>query len=187
MPLFLIIFMVLSFPALAEDENPQTPISEWRTAEDAIIKTLEGKDDQETYFILRNKYGVIRAIRVVKRDIGNAVQACGQENPQLQDKMNTRFKDWKKSVDPILKHAESFLRQEVREQSVLPEKEFKRIQKLNDKALDFQESRVEKKPVTEEEACLRLLESMDRTEDQMLGLMQNILLPESVIRETADQ
>lgn len=198
MPLFLplvIAVLMLAVPAAAQEvkkeptseasaAQEQTPVTEWLAAETAVVDGLADQAAKETYFILRNKYGLIRAVRVVKRDVGNAVQACGQQNPEIQDKMTQRFKDWTNAVDPVLKTAEGYLKQEIDTQSVVSADTFRDMLKLNDKAFNFQESKIEKRPVTELTACEKLLASMDRTETEMISLMQQTLLPESVIRDS---
>lgn len=186
----LIVALSLNFfhgSALAQEsaeveKQPITPITKWRAEESALIENLSDNDKQ-LYFILRNKQGVIRAIRVVKSDIGGAVQECGQKNPEIQDEMSTRFKGWKNSVDPLLKTADKYLKQEINEQGFVSKKDFKRVVKLNDEAFDYQESLADKNYVTTLEACKDLIKSMDNTEEDMLRLMQDVLLPSSVIKE----
>lgn len=180
----LVASMLVSLPAFAEENNAekQTPITEWLAAESAVVEPLSNTQ-KETYFILRNKYGVIRAVRIVKRDVGEAVQKCGLANPDIQDKMTARFKDWTNNVDPILKTAEAYLEQEIKAQTVVEDDVFEDMLEMNDEAFEYQESLIEKEPVTSLEACERLLKSMDDTENTMLQLMQEVLLPESVIRE----
>ena len=65
--------------------------------------------------------------------------------------------------------------------------DFKYVLKLNDKAYAYGEKQIEKTPVTDKEACQGLLDSMDRTENKMVELLQDMLLPESVIRERAER
>ncbi len=183
---FMALFFIL--PAYAQEEQPaaqpqpETPITKWMAAESAVVA---GLDDQgkETYFILRNKYGLIRAIRIVKKDVGKAVQECGQANPDMQDQMHTRYNAWTDSVDPILRTAESYLKQEIKQQTVVELGTFMDMLDMNDEAYDFQQAAIDKKVVTTPEACNKLLLSMDRTEEDMLRLMQAVLLPESLIRQ----
>lgn len=183
-----LIALFVCLPAYAQEEQaaaqpqPETPITKWMAAESAVVA---GLDDQgkETYFILRNKYGLIRAIRIVKKDVGKAVQSCGQANPDMQDQMYKRYAAWTDSVDPILRTAESYLKQEIKLQTVVELGTFMDMLDLNDEAYDFQQASIEKEPVTTAEACKNLLISMDRTEEDMLRLMQAVLLPESLIRQ----
>jgi len=59
--------------------------------------------------------------------------------------------------------------------------------RLNDAAYKFSESKITKTPVTSPEACEGLLESMDSSEDNLVGILQDILLPEEVVRERLEQ
>lgn len=182
--------LMLAFPAFAQDEKkeeaeqskPETPITKWMAAESAVVAELDTQG-KETYFILRNKFGLIRAIRIVKRDVGNAVQECGQANPDMQDTMTKRYEAWTNAVDPILKTADAYLKQEIKHQEIVDGDVMDEMLELNDEAYEFQENAIEKRVVTTADACTQLLQSMDRTEEDMLNLMQQVLLPESVIRQ----
>jgi|GEM_PF-3387052 len=163
-----------------------TPITEWVSSENALLKRL-AKPNQQTFFIFRNKHSVIRVVETVRRDVGNAVKACGAENKDMAEPMNKRFSDWKKAVESILKDAEKFLALELKEQEAFHISDYKHIMKLNDKAYAFSDAQVQKTPVTTVEACQGLLDSMDRTEESLVNLLQDVLLPEEVIKERAEQ
>ncbi len=167
-------------------KNPEAgnPVQEWIAAENKLIDTLSAKD-QKTFYIMRNKYGVIRSVRIVERDVKNAVKECGKANPDIKSTMDGRFKEWQDAVLPTIDLAEKFFNEEVDAQKVVFPSDFRHVLKLNDKAYEYGESKVEKQPVSSKEACQGLLDSMDRTENKMVELLQDILLPESVIRERA--
>lgn len=190
--LILCITIMLSVSVLsaqAEDKSvkkEETPITKWIEAENALLDSLP-KQNEKVFFILRNKHSVIRTIRVVRRDIKNAVKSCGRKNKDLKVSMNRRFKEWENAVLPILKEAEKFLKIELKEQEAFYVGDYHHVMKLNDKAYSFSESKVNKTPVTTKEACEGLLTSMDRTEDSLLSLLQDILLPEEVVRERVEQ
>lgn len=180
---------LLAAPVHAEEEEKKqesTPITEWIDAENSLLDNLPVQN-QKVFFVLRNKHSVIRTISVVKRDVGNAVKACGKENKDMKQPMRDRFKEWENAVNPILKEAEKFLETELKEQEAFHVSDYKHVTKLNDKAYKFSESKVEKTPVTTKEACEGLLKSMDRTEDKLITLLQDILLPEEVIRTRLEQ
>lgn len=163
-----------------------TPITEWISSENALLKRL-AEPNQQTFFIFRNKHSVIRVVETVRRDVGNAVKACGTENKEMADPMNTRFKNWENAVTSILKDAEKFLALELKEQEAFHISDYKHIMKLNDKAYAFSDAQVQKTPVTTVEACQGLLDSMDRTEESLVNLLQDVLLPEEVIKERVEQ
>jgi hypothetical protein len=197
MRIFITVFAALLFfafnPAASHaQENKEekkvesTPITEWIAAENALLDTLP-KQNQKIFFVLRNKHSVIRTIGVVRRDIKNAVKACGKENPNLKKPMNERFKEWENAVMPILDEAKKFLEIELKEQEAFHVSDYRYVTKLNDKAFEFSESKVTKTPVTSQEACEGLLKSMNDTEDNLINILQDILLPEDVIRERMKQ
>lgn len=165
----------------AKEKGATGPLKDWLDAENALIDPLSDKD-KESFFILRNKYSIIRTIGVVERDIGNAVKACSKENPDMKDKMNQRFSEWKSSVNPIIDAAKKQLDKDLEAQKIVDVKEAKKVFKLNDAAFEYSEKQITKKPVSSKEACEGLLASMNDTENNMIGLLQETLLPESAIR-----
>lgn len=165
--------------------QPGTPLAKWIDAENALIAKLSAKD-QESFFILRNKHSIIRAVEVVERDVGAAVKSCGKENPDMKEKMSSRFGQWKDAVTPILDTARKSLEREIAAQKIVDVKAAKNVLKLNDAAYEDGEKNMKKVPVSSKEACEGLLASMNRTEDDMVTLLQQTLLPESVIRKRSD-
>lgn len=181
---------IAACPAYAETKKDtasapkqeETPVTEWIAAENKLIDTLP-QDGKEAFFVMRNKHSILRSVRVVSRDVGNAVKACGKSNPDMKPKMNARFKDWKNAVHPILSTAQKFLDEEINTQKVVFPSDFRYVLKMNDKAFEYTEKQITKEPVTTKEACEGLLESMDRTENDLIRLLQDALLPEGVIRD----
>ncbi len=176
--------------ALAQEakitEAPSTPVTEWMKVENAYLDTLPS-GNKELFFILRNKYNVIRTIDVVHRDIENAVTACGQKNEALKTPMKKRLKDWEESIFPILAEADRLLERELNEQDAFHVSDYEHLMKLNDQAFKFSDAKIKKTPVTTAQACKGLLDSMDRTEDKLVGLLQEILLPQQVVRNRMDR
>lgn len=191
----LLFFGLAVSPVFAEDKvsdkvkeeiAKETPITKWIDAENALLDSLPHQN-REVFFIFRNKHSVIRSVEIVKRDIKNAVTACGKENPDIRKQINGRFNDWEKAVDPVLKEANGFLAKELKEQEAFHVTDYKHVMKLNDAAYEFSESKITKTPVITMEACEKLVLSMNSTEDHLVDLLQQILLPEEVVRERREQ
>jgi len=186
--IFLLIIAVPSF-SVAKDKGPEfeeTPITKWIDAENALLDTLP-KENQRAFFVMRNKHSVVRSVKIVMRDVGNAVTECGKKNKDYKDTIYQRYYDWKGALDPILKEAQKFMKQELKEQKAFHVSDYNHVMNLNDKAYKFSEKQVMKKPVSTMEACKNLHKSMDRTEDQLVDLLQDILLPEEVVRKRAER
>jgi hypothetical protein len=169
-------------PAVAE--NPA--LKKWIDAENALIDPLSNKD-KESFLILRNKYSIIRVVGIVERDIGEAVKSCGKKNPDMKEKMDSRFKQWQGAVNPIIDTAKKTFEKDINNQKLVDPKEAKKVLKLNDEAYEYSEKQITKLPVSTKEACEGLLSSMNRTEDNMIKLLQKTLLPESAIRAEQEQ
>lgn len=169
----------------APKKNP-TPVDEWVEAENAMIDKLS-EDDQAKIFIMRNKHSVIRAIGVVERDIGAAVEACGKNNPDMKDSMSERYKQWQNAVNPIIKTAQKNLDASINSQKIVKASEFKKVLKLNDMAFEYGDKMTVKKPVSSKDACEKLVKSMDKSEDEMVTLLRQSLLPENVIKDRAEK
>jgi hypothetical protein len=166
----------------AKPGEPTGPVKEWIEAENKLIDPLSAKD-KESFFILRNKYSIIRVINIVERDIERAVQSCGDKNPNMKQKMDDRFKQWTSAVNPIIETARKQLDKDIDSQKMVDPKKARQVLKLNDEAYEYGEKQIVKTPVTTPEACEDLLASMDRTEDEMILLLRQTLLPEDVIRK----
>jgi len=188
---FTVVFMAVFItpPAFAKKDElkaQETPITKWMDAENAMIDTLP-RQNQKVFFVLRNKANVIRSVNMVERDIKNAVKSCAKENKEISLDIKSRFKDWQRAVNPILKEADKFLKKELKEQEAFHISDYKHVTKLNDKAFEFSEKQIKKKPVSSLKACQGLMKSMDRSENQLVGLLQDILLPEEVVRKRIER
>lgn len=190
---FCFIFMLtLMMPVLASAQNKvdevgieperNTPVSEWMAAENKLIDTLND-DGKEAFLVMRNKHSVIRAVKIVRRDVSDAVKACGKENPEIKKSMRDRFAAWEKAIMPILKDAQKYLDTEIEQQQLVYPSDFKHVLQLNDKAYDYADNKVIKQVVSDKAACERLLASMDETENKLVDILEETLIPEDVIRE----
>ena len=158
------------------------PVRKWFDAENALIDPLSDRD-KESFLLLREKYSIIKTIEIAEGDIGKATQSCGKANPDMKDTMEDRFKQWQNAVDPIIDTAKKQFDKDLAAQKLVDVKKAKNVFKLQDEAYAFNEKMTTKQYSSKKEHCEGLLESMDRTEDQMIRLLEQTLLPESVIRQ----
>lgn len=182
LPIFVALTLIATPLMAAEKDKAETPVTKWIKAEKEMLSSMPDAN-KELFIVLKNKHSVIRTIEVVRDDVGHAVKECAAANPDLKADMTKRFDAWKGAVNPILDNAKEFMETELNEQTAFHVSDFQHVTSLSDLARNYSESKIEKTVVTTPEACANLLKSMDRTEDQLIGLLQDILLPENVIRQ----
>lgn len=141
-------------------------------------KIAEGlsPEEQKHFFILYNNYNMIGTVKMVQGDVGNAVKACGESNPDMKGKMDERFKTWNETIDPIVKESEGHVDNMIIAQEYAKPQEIKAIFKGLDETRVLANAQVEKTPVTTKEACDYLLNTMDDTQENFAKLLRSTLI-----------
>ncbi len=175
--------LFFSFAGAAYAEETETDMSPYvgkiKTAAVALLETLN--EEQVNHMaVIKESSGMIRAVRIVRTDVSKAVESCGKENESIKAEMDERFKGWNQAVTPVLEGHEKAM-----DESIMHEGRFKDPEQIKsyisliDEAAKHAESKIEKIPVTTEEACQSLLKSMDRTQEKLVDLLKEIAwLPE---------
>jgi hypothetical protein len=140
-----------------------------------IVEKLKPAE-QKHFFMIYTNYNLIGTVRVVQADVSKAIDACSQNNPDMEDRLRTRFKDWNGAVDPVLKEADANLNNMVLAQDYLPQKKIKAVFKSVDDTRMKTTGRIEKKPVTTKDACEYLLGKMDETQETMISILRDTLV-----------
>lgn len=172
-PLLLAILFFAVSPASAQDAEENPYLDELNTKVEALSEGLDD-DQRQQLAVIRARHGVIRAVRVVRGDVGSAIEACGQANPDLEPKLEGRYAGWTGTIDPILSEADRSMENAYRNQTVTSEKEMRGLIKLTEQAFEQRDSRIQKVPVTSYEACEGLLVNMDKTEEDLVRLMKDM-------------
>jgi len=131
-----------------------------------IMKGL-GQAELTHFGIIYGNYSVYSMVKAVRNDVGQAVEACIKNNPEMEEQINTRWSKWTKSVDANMKEAFANINAMSMAQDYAPQTEMKRIFSLVDETRAANSSRFEKIPVTTPEACEFMLSKMDETQDNM--------------------
>lgn len=178
-----------SEPAAAADvENEKTvedPAAEVRSAYkekiEAATKELGETFSEEQNISMgriRMNFGIIRAIGIMKQEIGDAAKKCGDANKDMKDSLTKRFTAWEKTVTPLLKEDEKNLEDSIKKSSFPDEKKVHDYLDLVDEAAEAGDKALgEKSVVTTPEACRYLLESMDKSEPMVITLLKGIKWP----------
>ena len=144
--------------------------------------------EQKHFFLLYNNYNLIGTVKMVEGDVGNAIEACGKENPDMKEGLDTRFKEWKMAIDPVVKEAEINVNNMVIAQDYAKPEQIKKVFKGLDKTRMLASKQIEKTPVTTKDACEYLQEKMTDTQDNFVRLLKETLIsvPQATPAENAE-
>lgn len=140
-----------------------------------LMQTLEEREQQH-FFLAYTNYNMIETVRVVQRDVGNAIDKCGENNPDMKEALETRFKEWNDAVDPLIKEAGGNLDNMLLAQDYASKETLDEIFSSIDETREKTNSQIEKIPVTTPEACQYLLSKMDETQTSMLNVLRATLV-----------
>jgi hypothetical protein len=152
-----------------------------------LLATL-GPNQQKHFYLLYTNHNIISTVKVVQNDIGKAIKQCGENNPEMKEKLDAKHKEWDDTINPVLKDAEANIGNMIIAQEYAKEKEIKEILKMVDKAREKNNSQIEKIPVTTPEACEYLIGKMDETREGMKGMLSTTLItfPQAFPEGTAE-
>ncbi len=153
----------------AEDEN--APAAQMRAAIKGLVENLKPEEMQHFSSIYSN-YNMVNTVKTVRRDVTDAIKACGDNNPDMKVGLDSRFEIWGAAVEPVIKESDANINNMVFAQDYAKKEEFKNIFNLIDQTRDYTASKFEKVPVTTPEACNFLLGNMDETQSSMLSLLR---------------
>jgi hypothetical protein len=120
----------------------------------------------------------------VQASVKKAVEACAAKNPDIKDRIRSRFDDWKLAIRPTLKKAESKLEKMILLQSFGKPSEVRSYLKLFDEAVAARDAAIKSAPITEKAECERLIRKMDETEQNLIKLLtESLSLNQPIIQK----
>ncbi|GJL85469.1 MAG: hypothetical protein DHS20C02_12440 [Micavibrio sp.] len=162
-----------------EEENKSAV--KMREAIKALAENLKPEERQH-FATLYNNYNMVNTVKTVRSDVSEAIKACSKKNPDMKEKLGSRFAKWSEAVEPNIKESEVNINNMVFAQDYAPAQDIRNIFVLVDETRDYTASKFKKVPVTTPEACAFLLEKMDDTQSTMLLLLRATLVshPQSI-------
>lgn len=155
---------------------PNPYLEELRALTDEIAGGLN-EDELRVLYHIRQSFGITRSVGIVRNDIARAVELCGEANLALKTAMDNRFKEWVHAVNPVLDESEGKMEKAIDKQSFREPADIRDYLQLVRKMADFTDAQIKKFPVTTEDACKSLLQSMNSTQDHLLRLMEALAIP----------
>lgn len=170
-------------------DNPYLKEIETTTAR--LGKELSPSALKHLYYI-REGFGATRVVLIVRKDVEDAVKACGKANPDMKEAMNAEFSGWSAEIDPVIKEKQNLMDQAIKGQDYAKPKEIRDYLNLIEKAGNHANSQVDKQIVTTPEACTKLKESMGTTKTVVSKLLNDVQflvwpLPEDRAKTTIEE
>ncbi len=126
--------------------------------------------------IMYGNYNLIKVVETIREDLGNAIESCGEANPDIKEEADARYEEWTGAVDPVLKEANGNVANMIVAQDYARPREIDKFFKLVDNARSQHGKDVEKVPVTSLEACQTMVKKMDDTQPNMIELLEATLI-----------
>lgn len=145
---------------------------------DAIEELIEDlPETQQRHFLtLYHTHNIVSVVKTVRHDIGSAVKACGEKNPDMASKMDKRFAGWKEKTAPILTEAEGQINNMIIAQDYAPPQEITQILNLANQIRAKGEAALNKVPVSSKEACESLYKTMKKSQNDVVKMMRETLI-----------
>lgn len=139
--------------------------------------TMELDDNARRHFYtLYNNNNLISTVKYVRDHIGDAIDACSENNPDMEGDLRARYKEWTDAVNEKLGEAEGQVENMVLAQEYASDADINKILKQANDLRAKTQKNVERIPVTSPEACEYLLNKMDETQTNMLRFLSAVLV-----------
>ncbi|MEM7651321.1 MAG: hypothetical protein AAF204_04480 [Pseudomonadota bacterium] len=160
----------------AQEDAPEKPAkNEVLAAAEEFSKDFDEMSKRH-FTVLYSNYNLIKVVEAVEDSISEAVDECGDKNPDMEGEMDARFKEWRGEVRAVMKEADANVDNMIVAQDYAKARDVRKFLKLIDKSRKERSKEVKKVPVTSPEACQALIKRMDGTQENMLQLLQATLV-----------
>ncbi|MAE50406.1 MAG: hypothetical protein CMH27_01210 [Micavibrio sp.] len=128
------------------------------------------------FYTLYNNNNLISTVKYVRAHVSQAIDACSENNPDMEQALRDRFAEWKEAVNEKMKEAEAQINNMVIAQDYAKDQDIRKILKQADDLRDKTQEGVERIPVTTKEACEYLLNKMNETQQTMVKYLNSVLV-----------
>tara|TARA_A100000171_G_C2022707_1_gene91895 strand:+ start:8 stop:577 length:570 start_codon:yes stop_codon:yes gene_type:complete len=164
---------VFTLPAHAEEKakKADTPVTQYAQETEELVKSLN-EEQADKYYKIRNVHGVIRSVKSVEAIIDKAVSSCKKEHKDLGKNIEERFAEWRVAVRPVISKGNERLEKLILLQDYAKPSQVKQHLKNFDSAAQYGESLIDMKPASDEKSCKSLLENMEKTQADLIRLLE---------------
>ena len=171
---------------VAQEEESEKPASSADDLAAAQVDALQGKvsdtmssleiEDMTHFTVLYSNYTVYSMVKAVRDDVEGAIQACAENNKDMESSLFDRFGKWDKVVGDSMVEAHDNIQNLALAHTYMPQSELKTLFGLIAATREKDSSRFETTPVTTPEACDFMMSKMDETEDSMVHMLRATLI-----------
>lgn len=153
----------------------------------ALIDDL-AEADQNHFMALYHTHNLIGVVKTVRHDVEQAIKACSNAHPTKESKLNKRWKSWTGAVDPVLDEANGQVNNMIIVQSYAAPQDITAILNQANILRAKGDAAFVKVPVTSDEGCEKLYQTMRSTKDSMRNMLQDALInmPKLIAKKRSD-
>lgn len=180
---FLMLVLCVGVAQAEDDEADEDTLSVRERIEAFSADFDEGS--KAHFQAIAGSHNLIEVVKMVQGDVENAIERCSENNPDMEDALETRYDEWEDAIEPIIEEAEANVDNMISVQDYAKSRDIRKILDFMDETREEKTSDVDKIPVTTPEACEYLRNKMDETEDNLTQLLRSTLvsLPQQVKEE----
>ncbi len=191
--LLLVMFGLFLAPALVVAQEPASEAvaeveatkavavakAEIGTKKPAWVEDLQksaSREEQMHFYMVYTTHSLLGTLQMVRDDVERAVEECSMNNPDMEEKMTSRFKLWNEALAPVFSEVKAHVANMVLVQDYADKGD------MNALMVDIDAQRVKslkgvnKVPVSAPGACQHLYDKMDDTQDKMTTLLRQTLV-----------
>jgi hypothetical protein len=162
---------------LSASVDSQVNTEERQVLLDRVVHMTSKLDKAQAshFFVMYSNYSIMSLVNNVEKDVGEAVQKCGEANPEMKTKVDSRYEGWKTTVSKAREEAKKNIDNMVAAQDYASQTEMNEIFSMVDKTRIEADTRFQRIPVSTPEACEFMLTKMDETEKTMDQILRATL------------
>ena len=186
--LFSLLFLTFTISAWAQPA--QTLVPPGGQSENPYIQKAQDKAVQiaktftpvelENLSVIKDVFGIIRAVRVTDKSVAATVKKCGTENPEMRSEMDEEYGVWKNSVIRMMNDKEKLMKMSINDGRFSQPKEVTSFLDLIDRAAQYADDKMEKNILSTPSSCESLKKSMVRTSDKLEEMLTELSFPIAV-------
>lgn len=134
----------------------------------------------ENLSVMKDAFGILRAVQVTDKNVSAAVKQCGKDNPEMKAMMDSQYTNWNAGVVTAMKAKEKEMKAAVNDGRFTKPKDVTTFLGLLDSAAQYADDKMEKKIISTPSACESLQGSMEDTAETLGQMLAELKFPIAV-------